>query len=117
MQIRAGLFGTALLLATVAAAIAQVDYPAQRITIVAGFPGFAASGWIALLVPAKTSPEIAGKLNTAVNEILQRDDVRQRLEAVGFTPNTQSLEGAASFLRGEIDNWSRMVKAIGLTIR
>jgi tripartite-type tricarboxylate transporter receptor subunit TctC len=83
----------------------------------AGFPGFAASGWIALLVPAKTSPEIAAKLNAAVNEILQRDDVRQRLEAAGFTPNTQSLEAAAGFLRSELDNWSRMVKASGLTIR
>jgi tripartite-type tricarboxylate transporter receptor subunit TctC len=83
----------------------------------AGFPGFAASGWIAMLVPARTSPEIAGKLNAAVNEILQRPDVRQRLDAVGFTPNTQSLDAAAAFLRMELDNWSRMVKAIGLTIR
>jgi tripartite-type tricarboxylate transporter receptor subunit TctC len=83
----------------------------------AGFRGFSASGWIALLVPAKTSPEIAAKLNAAVNEILQRADVRQRLEAVGFSPNTQSLDAAAGFLRGELDRWSRMVKAIGLTIR
>ena len=83
----------------------------------AGFPDFSASGWIALLVPAKTSPEIAAKLNAAVNEILQRPDVRQRLEAVGFSPNTQSLDAAAGFLRGELDRWSRMVKSIGLTIR
>jgi tripartite-type tricarboxylate transporter receptor subunit TctC len=83
----------------------------------AGFPGFAASGWIAMFVPAKTSPEIAGKLNAAVNEILQRPDVRQRLDAVGFTPNTQSLDAAAAFLRVELDNWSRMVRAIGLTIK
>jgi tripartite-type tricarboxylate transporter receptor subunit TctC len=83
----------------------------------AGFPGFSASGWIALLVPAKTSPEIAAKLNAEVNEILQRADVRQRLEAVGFSPSTQSLDAAAGFLRGELDRWSRMVKAIGLTIR
>ena len=34
----------------------------------AGFRGFSASGWIALLVPAKTSPEIAAKLNAAVND-------------------------------------------------
>jgi tripartite-type tricarboxylate transporter receptor subunit TctC len=70
-----------------------------------------------MFVPAKTSPEIAGKLNAAVNEILQRPDVRQRLDAVGFTPNTQSLDAAAAFLRVELDNWSRMVKAIGLTIK
>jgi tripartite-type tricarboxylate transporter receptor subunit TctC len=83
----------------------------------AGFPGFSASGWIALLVPARTSPEIAAKLNAAVNEILQRDDVKQRLETAGFTPNTQSHAAAAGFLRSELDSWSRMVKAIGLTIR
>ena len=83
----------------------------------AGFPGFSASGWIALFVPARTSPEIAAKLNGAVNEILQRPDVRQRLDAVGFVPNTQSLDGAADFLRAELDNWGRMVRAIGLTIK
>jgi len=27
------------------------------------------------------------------------------------------LDGAADFLRAELDNWGRMVKAIGLTIR
>jgi tripartite-type tricarboxylate transporter receptor subunit TctC len=83
----------------------------------AGFSGFSASGWIAMFVPAKTSPEIASKLNAAVNDILQTPDVRQRLDAVGFSPNTQSLDGAADFLRLELDNWGRMVKAIGLTIR
>jgi tripartite-type tricarboxylate transporter receptor subunit TctC len=83
----------------------------------AGFPGFSASGWIAMFVPARTSREIALKLNAAVNDILQTPDVRQRLDAVGFSPNTQSLDGAAAFLRLELDNWGRMVKAIGLTIR
>jgi tripartite-type tricarboxylate transporter receptor subunit TctC len=83
----------------------------------AGFPGFSASGWIAMFVPARTSREIALKLNAAVNDILQTPDVRQRLDAVGFSPNTQSLDGAADFLRLELDNWGRMVKAIGLTIR
>jgi len=83
----------------------------------AGFSGFSARGWIALFVPAKTSPEIAAKLNAAVNEILQRPEVRQRLDAVGFTPNTQSLAAAGDFLRAELDSWSAMVKAIGLTIR
>jgi tripartite-type tricarboxylate transporter receptor subunit TctC len=52
-----------------------------------------------------------------VNEILQRPEVRQRLDAVGFTTSTQSLDAAAGFLHVELDNWSRMVKAIGLTIR
>jgi tripartite-type tricarboxylate transporter receptor subunit TctC len=83
----------------------------------AGFSGFSSRGWIALFVPAKTGPEIAAKLNKEVNEILQRPEVRQRLDAVGFTPNTQSLAAAGDFLRAELDSWSAMVKAIGLAIR
>jgi hypothetical protein len=64
-----------------------------------------------------TRPQPGSSARAAVNDILQTPDVRQRLDAVGFSPNTQSLDGVAAFLRLELDNWGRMVKAIGLTIR
>jgi tripartite-type tricarboxylate transporter receptor subunit TctC len=83
----------------------------------AGFPGFAAYGWTALLVPAKTSPQIAEKHNAAVNDILAMPDVRQRLDAVGFTPNRQSLAETAERLNVDLEKWKVMVEAIGLKIK
>jgi hypothetical protein len=41
-----------------------------------------------------------------VNDILQTPDVRHRLDAVGFSPNTQSLDEASDFLRLELDSWA-----------
>jgi tripartite-type tricarboxylate transporter receptor subunit TctC len=83
----------------------------------AGYPGFVSSGWIALFAPAQTPPAIAAALNQAVNDILQSDDAGQRLAALGFIPNRQSLPDTARHLDQELASWSRMVDAIGLKIR
>src|SRR5215471_13933437 len=53
MGIRAGLFAAALLLASTAAANAQADYPAQRITIVAGFAAGGSVDGIARVIAEK----------------------------------------------------------------
>jgi tripartite-type tricarboxylate transporter receptor subunit TctC len=82
-----------------------------------GFPDFASYGWIAMLAPARTSPVVAEKLNAAVNEILDQPDVKERLGALGFGANHQSLAGTRARLDAEIQNWSRMVAAIGLKIK
>jgi tripartite-type tricarboxylate transporter receptor subunit TctC len=83
----------------------------------AGFPGFTAQGWIALFAPAKINPQIAEKLNAAVNDILQTPEAKERLAAVGFIANRQSLPDTAQRLSSELDNWGRMVQAIGLKIK
>jgi tripartite-type tricarboxylate transporter receptor subunit TctC len=83
----------------------------------AGLQRFSSSGWIAMLAPAKTNPTITAALNAAVNDILDQPDVKQRLEALGFMPNRQSLPETEKQLTAESEIWSRMVAAIGLKIR
>ncbi len=83
----------------------------------AGFPGFVSQGWIALFAPAKINPQIAEKINAAVNDVLRMPDAQARLATVGFTPNVQPLTETAQRLDAELVNWSRMVEAIGLKIK
>jgi tripartite-type tricarboxylate transporter receptor subunit TctC len=74
-------------------------------------------GWVIAMVPAKTPAAVAGKLNAALNDIVQDPEVRRQLANAELSPRRQSLGEAAEFLRGELANWSRMVRAIGLTPR
>ena len=83
----------------------------------AGFPGFAVYGWGGLFVPAKTDGRIAEKLNQAVNDILAMPDVKQRLDAVGFTPNRESLADTDKRLATDLDKWRVMVQALGMKIK
>lgn len=82
-----------------------------------GIPDFASYGWIAMFAPARTPAVVAEKLNATVNQILDQPDVKARLGALGFGTNRQSFSETRTRLETEIENWRRMVEAIGLKIK
>ena len=55
-----------------------------------GFPGIEINGWVGLLAPAKTPPEICAKLNAAVNAVVAKPSVDKRLREFGYEPSTVS---------------------------
>jgi len=80
----------------------------------AGVPGYEASAWYGLLVPARTPPEIISRLHAESVKALNRPDVKERigatdLELVGSTP-----EQFGAHIRSEIEKWGKIVKATGL---
>jgi tripartite-type tricarboxylate transporter receptor subunit TctC len=83
----------------------------------AGFPGFTASAWGGFFAPAKTDPEIVGKLNFLIDEIMKEPDVLARLRPIGFEP----IHGSPSFMdklfTAELEKWGRMVTGIGVWIQ
>lgn len=78
-----------------------------------GFPEYEDLGWIAFFAPAKTSAAIAQKLNAEINEALRQSDVKERLIATGFEPNTTSPTEFAAYVAKEVDKWARVIKATG----
>lgn len=80
-----------------------------------GFPGYEVTGWYGIVAPAKTPPEIIGRLNSEISTILRLPAVTERLagdgsEAVGNTP-----EQFGAHIRAEIAKWAKVVKAAGIT--
>jgi len=76
----------------------------------AGVPGFAATTWHGVLVPAGTPAGIVNKLNAEINRLLQLPDVRDRLgtlgaEIVGGTPRE-----FADHIQREIPKWAKVIK-------
>lgn len=82
----------------------------------AGVPGFEASTWHGVLVPAGTPSAIVERLNTEINRMLQIADVRERLAAMGAEIVGGSAKEFADHIQREIPKWAKVVKAIGVQL-
>jgi tripartite-type tricarboxylate transporter receptor subunit TctC len=80
-----------------------------------GLPGLGINGWIGILAPAKMPAEIGIKLNAAVNRIIAKPAVDQRLRSLGYEPHTGSFADASDFLKRQIDTWGQLIRATGIT--
>jgi tripartite-type tricarboxylate transporter receptor subunit TctC len=79
----------------------------------AGFPGFEASAWNAVLAPAGTPDEIVRQLNAAIVTIVRTSDVSEKLVAQGAEPIGDTREAFGKYLRAEVAKWAQVVKASG----
>ena len=80
----------------------------------AGIPGFDTSGWFGLLAPAGVSRDIIERLARATNETAKSPDVIAALRPQGFDMEGGSPEEFSSFLRSDLEKWSRVAASAGL---
>lgn len=77
----------------------------------AGFKGFEASAWYAMVAPTGTPPEIVNRLNEGVNAFLGSDKgkallAQNALQGVGGSP-----EDLKTFIAGELAKWRPVIEA------
>ena len=78
-------------------------------------PGLVVSLWMGLVAPAGTPPEILGKIQRDVSEILlDRTFVDQVLSPQTLIPGGDSREAFGAQLRQDTARWGSLVKGIGL---
>ena len=75
-----------------------------------GYPQVNVSLWYGLLAPAGTPRPVIDKLNRAVGEVLQTQEVVERLHAQGAEPMRGSPEAFGAFMRAEMAKWAPVVK-------
>jgi tripartite-type tricarboxylate transporter receptor subunit TctC len=80
-----------------------------------GFPGIEINGWVGLLAPAKTPPDICAKLNAAVNAVVATPDVDKRLRELGYEPSSVAFADTSTLLKTSVEKWGRMIQATGIT--
>lgn len=80
----------------------------------AGVPGYEASPWYGLLVPANTPKEIVTRLNAESVKVLEQADVKERMGALDMEPVGGTPERFGTFIRSEVDKWGKLVKASGM---
>jgi tripartite-type tricarboxylate transporter receptor subunit TctC len=82
----------------------------------AGVPGYEATTWYGIMLPAGASNEITQKLNSVILVALKSDDTRQRIaadggEAVGSTP-----EEMVAIIRRDVAKWTKVVRDSGARV-
>ncbi|MCJ0765524.1 tripartite tricarboxylate transporter substrate binding protein [Variovorax terrae] len=78
-----------------------------------GYPGFEALSWQGLFAPAGTPPAIVEQINREVNKALASPDIQEYFGSRGFALGGSSAAEFRTFVQGEVQKWSRIVKASG----
>lgn len=83
-----------------------------------GLPEFQAVGWNAMFAPKATPPEIVEKLNAAGRKALADPALRQKLLDLGCEIPDEAGQSSAALgahVRAEVDKWTPVIKAAGVT--
>jgi len=90
--------------------------PAMPLAAESGVPGYEMINWGAILAPAATPRPIVNQLNTAINDVVQNADVRQRFNAQGFEPMGSTPEALGELLASEAVKYAKLIKESGMKI-
>ena len=82
----------------------------------AGLPGYEATSWFGMVTPVGVTKDIVARLNVESMKILQNPEYRDRFIAAGFDPAGSSPEEFATYIRAEIDRWTKVIKSSGIKI-
>jgi tripartite-type tricarboxylate transporter receptor subunit TctC len=83
-------------------------------TAEAGVKGADFGLWFGLWGPASMAPELVNKINADVRRAVADAGVRGKLMNLGNAPMDMSAQDFAKFVRSEIDDYQRIVKAAGI---
>ncbi len=78
-----------------------------------GLPGFEATSWFALFVPAGTPKDIIAKINADSVRLFKLPEVGEKLKTLGLDPILSTPEELGKYQQEEIAKWAKVVKASG----
>jgi tripartite-type tricarboxylate transporter receptor subunit TctC len=82
----------------------------------AGFPGFEVTSWFGLLAPAGTPAAIVNRINAETTKALALPEVSGALKKLGFDAVGGTPEQFAGHIKSEVDRFTKLVKATGITV-
>jgi len=81
-----------------------------------GLPGFEASSWYGVFVPAKTPKDILTRLHKELTTALAAPEVHDRLSRDGVDPESSTPEQLAARVQLERKTWARVIQQANLKI-
>jgi len=77
----------------------------------AGLPGYEVESWFAVFAPAKTPPDIVGRLTAEIRKIVESEAFRQKVDEQGAFATYMEPVALGKFVDQELGVWSRVIKA------
>jgi tripartite-type tricarboxylate transporter receptor subunit TctC len=90
------------------------DLPDIPTMLEAGYPDFVFDTYTALMAPAKTPPEIVGRLEKVALDILSKPDMRQRLTQAGFEVTAKDGKSHMQRVAKEVPMFSEIIAQAGI---
>jgi tripartite-type tricarboxylate transporter receptor subunit TctC len=73
------------------------------------------TGWHVLAVPSATPQRIVSSLNSSLNAVTARADIREKLLKAGVQPATSTPEEAQNMVKAEWQRWGNVARTAGIT--
>lgn len=86
-------------------------------TVAETVPGYEATIWIGVMAPKGTPKEVITFLNTAINKVINRPDVKEAWLKQGAIPLVKTPDEFDAYLRKDIEKWANVVKVSGAKIQ
>jgi tripartite-type tricarboxylate transporter receptor subunit TctC len=80
----------------------------------AGVPGYESTIWIGIMAPAGTPTVVIDKLNSEINKVIERPDVKEAWDKQGAVPLRMSPAEFDKYLRADIEKWAQVIKVSGM---
>ena len=80
----------------------------------AALPGFDVSGWNGILAPARTPKAIVTRINRDIATISANPDLKEKSLIHGVELTSNSPEEFGAYLRAQMAQWAKVVKASGM---
>jgi len=92
------------------------SFPELPTVAEAGVPGFEATTWHGVVVPARTPQKVIARLNGDFNKLLQMPDMRERLTTLGAEIIGGAPKELSDYVRKEIPVWAKVIKESGARV-
>jgi tripartite-type tricarboxylate transporter receptor subunit TctC len=89
-------------------------YPDVPTIAEAGYKGFEALSWSGMSVAKGTPQPVVAKLESALAQVMQSDNIKQRMGSVGFIIPAQGSKPYTAFVQSELDTWTKVIKTAGI---
>lgn len=84
-------------------------------TVAETLPGFDLKGWFMVVGPHGIDPAISAKLNTAIRQVLQRDEITKLADKLGFEMiGTMDVTASKQFLAYQMNIWRQLSSNLGI---
>jgi tripartite-type tricarboxylate transporter receptor subunit TctC len=79
-------------------------------------PGFDVLGWFGMVAPAGTPRPVIDQINKTLAQILQTQEMRDRLMELGFEPMVGTPDGFGALIQSETARWGKVIRRLGLKV-
>lgn len=93
----------------------SVALPQTPTVAESGLSGFETGQWQGVVVPAGTPPAITDRLHAEMVKVMQRPDIKEKLQGIGMDNSTSASPAAfRASLKDEVTKWATVVKQAGI---